>query len=371
MTSYPLLLTPGPTPVPPEIRKVLGQPILHHRTPEFQAILKEVSAGLKEVFGTKEEVYLLTSSGTGAMEAAVVNLFSAGDEVLVIQGGKFGERWAEICQAYGMKVHGFDTPWGKPIDLNKLRGLFEGPASRKYKAVFSTLCETSTGVTYDLRAIRKAMGNSEALLIVDAISGLLSEPFAMDAFGADAAVSGSQKGLMLPPGLSFIALSRRAQERIAQSKLSKYYHSLRLVQEAWEDTDTPFTPAISLITALAESLKQIRSRGLERILETHRRNAQAIRKAMSALGLELYADPACASNGVTSVKVPAGINGKELLKKLRLEQGVILAGGQAELSGKIFRIASMGAIGMEEIEQALQALEKVLEELGWKIPSAS
>jgi aspartate aminotransferase-like enzyme len=361
-----LLLTPGPTPVPPEVREALGRPLLHHRTSEFQEILKEVSQGLKGIFRTQEEVFVLTSSGTGAMEAAVVNLLSHGDEAIVIRGGKFGERWGEICEAYGIETYPFDVPWGKPLDLIKLQEIFQRPTTRNYKAVFATLCETSTAVAYDIQGIRKAMGNSQALLVVDAISGLGSEDFAMDAWGVDATICGSQKGLMLPPGLSFIALSQRAWGALPQSRLPRYYFDLRLMKEAWAKTDTPFTPGINLIVGLAESLRKIKALGVENVIATHKSNAEFIRKKIQGLGLTLYADPACASNAVTAVNVPPGIHGKELINRVKA-QGITLAGGQGkELTGKIFRIASMGAIGREDIERGLAALEQALKELGWK-----
>ena len=360
----PVLLSPGPTPVPQEVRAAIAQPLIHHRTPEFQKILKETAVGLQSIFRTKQDVFILTSSGTGAMEAAVANVLSSGDEAIVIRGGKFGERWGEICEAYGVKVIPIDVPWGKPLDLKLIsEKLSKNPRA---KAVFSTLCETSTAVTFDIRGIRRAMGGSEALLAVDTISGLAAEPFAMDEWGVDITVSGSQKGLMLPPGLAFIAFSPRALAAANSSRIPKYYFSLKSAQQAWEETDTPFTPAISLIIGLAESLKKIQSIGLDRLIAAHKSQTQAIRNALTALGLELYTDPACASNAVTAAYVPPGINGKELLKKLRDQHGVILAGGQGELAGKIIRVASMGAIGPSEIKAGLQALEQVLTEMGWK-----
>ncbi len=367
MTSEPILLTPGPTPVPPEIREVMARPIPHHRTPEFQAVLKEVAQGLKAVFGTSQEVFILTSSGTGAMEAAVANLLSPGDEALVIRGGKFGERWGELVEAYGAKLVPIDPPWGKPLDLNQLK--ISLSQHRAVKAVFATLCETSTGVAFDIRGIRRAITEqgSQPLLVVDTISGLLCEPFGMDSFGVDVAVCGSQKGLMLPPGLSFIALSARALEAVERARSPRYYFDLRLAKDAWKEFDTPFTPGISLILGLAQALRKIQAEGIGRIVARHKHQAQEIRKAIQALGLDLYTDSACASNAVTTVKVPAGIDGKELLKRLRVG-GIILAGGQGkELAGKIFRIASMGAIGPQEIRAGLSALEKVLSEMGWKV----
>ena len=364
MAREPILLTPGPTPVPPEIRQAMSQPIPHHRTAEFQAILKETAAGLKTVFRTSQEILIFTSSGTGAMEAAVVNLLSPGDAAFVIQGGKFGERWAELCRAYRISVVEFNAPWGKPLDMNQVKQ--EVAKNPSIKAVFSTLCETSTGVLYDIRALRQAI-DPGPLLVVDAISGLCADPFEMDGWGVDVAVSGSQKGLMLPPGLAFIALSPRAWEAVELSTSPRYYLDLRLAREAWSRTDTPFTPAISLIIGLAESLKRIQKQGLDQVLAKNRELAEEVRRAIKGLGLELYADPSCASSGVTSVKVPAGIDGKELLKRLRKEEGIVMAGGQGkELAGKIFRIATMGAIGPEEIRTGLTALEKVLNDMGWK-----
>lgn len=360
----PLLLTPGPTLVPPSIREALARPMVHHRTQEFQAILKEVGEGLKKLFGTSQEVFILTSSGTGAMEAAVANLLSAGDEAVVIRGGKFGERWAEICEAFGVKVVAFDSPWGKPLDVRRLRELLV--AYPKLGALFATLCETSTGVHYDIREIRKAMtGTSDALLGVDAISGLGSDPFAMDAFGVDVTVCGSQKGLMLPPGLAFIGLSARAWEAVGKSKSPRYYADLRLAKKAWVDTDTPFTPAINLIVGLQESLRFILKDGAERFAAAHQANARRLREAVQTMGLELFTDPACASSAVTTIKVPAGVDGKELIKRLRADHGIVVAGGQGkELAGKVVRIATMGAVGWNEIQQGLTALEKVLEGMG-------
>lgn len=360
MTHDLILLTPGPTPVPPEVREALGRPAIHHRTSEFQGILKEAAAGLQRIFKTRQDVFILTSSGTGAMEAAVVNLLSPGDEALVIRGGKFGERWGEICQGYGIQVIPLDAAWGKPLDPAQVRqALVNRP---NIQAVFSTLCETSTGVTYDIQAVAQAMGNSKALLVVDTISGLGSEPYDMDGWGVDVTVCGSQKGLMLPPGLGFIALSDRAWQAVEKSRSPKYYFSLQLAKKAWADTDTPFTPGTALIIGLLESLKLIeKAGGVDGLVSKHRAQSETIRKAIQALGLTLYPELSCASRGVTAVNVPPSVDGKELLKKLRKDHAIVMAGGQGkELSGKIFRIASMGAIGMEEIRAGLEALEKVL-----------
>ena len=220
------------------------------------------------------------------------------------------------------------------------------------------------------RGIRRAIGGagSQALLVVDAISGLGSDPFEMDAFGVDVTVCGSQKGLMLPPGLAFISLSPRVWERVNSSRLPKYYFDLRLAREAWKDTDTPFTPGISLVIGLRESLKIILGKGVARFAAEHQNNARELRQAVQKMGLELYTDPACASSAVTTLKVPTGIDGKELLKRIRSQYNIVIAGGQGkELAGKVIRIATMGAVGPAEIKAGLTAIEQVLEEMGWKV----
>ena len=364
--SEPLLLTPGPTIVPPAVREALGRPMDHHRTKEFQAVLKEVAEGLKKVFGTAQEVMILTSSGTGAMEAAAANLLCAGDEAVVIRGGKFGERWGEICEAFGVKFTPVDPAWGKPLDLKGLEQALK--AHPKAKALFATLCETSTGVVFDVRGIRKAIASagSQALLVVDAISGLGADSFAMDEYGVDVTVSGSQKGFMLPPGLAFIALSPRAWEAAAKTKSPRYYYDLNLARKAWAETDTPFTPAISLIVGLKESLKIILSKGVEVFVAGHRANAEALRTAAEKMGLEIFTEPACSSNAVTAIKVPDGVDGKELLKRVRAQHNIVIAGGQGkELAGKVIRIATMGAVGPKEIQAGLTAVGQVLAEMGW------
>jgi aspartate aminotransferase-like enzyme len=362
--SEPLLLTPGPTMVPPSVRQAMARPMIHHRTAEFQSVLKEVGAGLQQIFKTSSEVLILTSSGTGAMEAAVANLISPGETVLVIRGGKFGERWAEIANAFGARVVAMDPPWGKALDFHLLSKMVQ--EHPHIKAVFATLCETSTGVHYDIEKIRHAIGE-KPLLVVDAISGLGADPFAMDAFGVDVAVCGSQKGLMLPPGLAFIALNARAWEAVDGCTSPRYYYDLRLARKAWKKTDTPFTPAISLVIGLAESLRFILAKGWDRFVERHQLHARKVRQAAVAMGLELFAEESVASSAVTTLKVPNGIDGKELLRRIQQRYGIWLAGGQGkELEGKVVRIATMGCVGEDEVFQGLAALQSVLKEMGWK-----
>lgn len=356
------LLTPGPTPLPPEICEALSRPIIHHRTPQFQSILKEAEEGLKEVFQTKNDVFILTSSGTGAMEAAVVNLLSWGDKALVIQGGKFGERWTELCEAYGIKPITINVEWGKALDPAVLKQYLE--KEQAVKAVFATLCETSTGVTFDIKALAQAIRDTEAVLVVDAISGLGAVDLAMDDWGVDVVVCGSQKGLMLPPGLGFISVSKKAWKLVEASQCPKYYFDLKDAKKALEKTDTPFTPAIGLVIALNEALKIMRQEGLENIFKRHHKLAEATRAAMVALGLELFSLDA-GSDAVTAVKVPAGVDGEKLVKTMRDEYGVTIAGGQGEMKGKLIRIAHMGYISEFDIILGISCLEKVLKKMGY------
>ncbi|MFH1354597.1 MAG: alanine--glyoxylate aminotransferase family protein [Candidatus Omnitrophota bacterium] len=357
-----LLLTPGPTPLPAEVCDALGRPIIHHRTPQFQAILKEALEGLKYVFQTKHDVFILAASGTGAMEAAVVNLLSPGDTALTVQGGKFGERWTELCKAYNVNTEIIDVEWGRAVDPQEIKKRLD--INPKIKAVFTTLCETSTGVDSDIEAIGKIVKNSNAVLVVDAISGLGAVDIKSDDWDCDVVVSGSQKGLMLPPGLGFISLSPKAYKLTQEAKSPRYYFDLRLAKKALDKTDTAFTSAINLIIALNEALRMIKEQGLENLFLRHKKMADATRVAVKALGLELFA-PQAASDAVSAVKVPEGIDGSKLVKIMRDDNGVTIAGGQAELKGKIFRIAHMGYIQDKDIITGISTLEKVLKELGY------
>jgi len=356
------LLTPGPTPLPPEICEALSRPIIHHRTPQFQLVLKEVAEGLKHIFQTKNDVFILTSSGTGAMEAAVVNLLSWGDKALVVQGGKFGERWTELCEAYGIKPMVIDVEWGKALDPAVLKEhLDKEPA---IKAVFTTLCETSTGVTFDIKGFGQVLKDTQAVLVVDAISGLGAVDLQMDAWSVDVVVCGSQKGFMLPPGLGFISVSKKAWKFVEESKCPKYYLDLKAAKKAHDKTDTPFTPAIGLVIALNEALKMMKAEGLENVFARHKKLADATRAAMSALGLELFS-PTAASDGVTAVRVPSGIDGEKLVKSMRDEYGVTIAGGQGEMKGKLIRVAHMGYMSEFDIILGISCLEKVLKKMGY------
>ncbi|MFA4842524.1 MAG: alanine--glyoxylate aminotransferase family protein [Candidatus Omnitrophota bacterium] len=357
------LLTPGPTPLPPQVLEAMSRPIIHHRTPQFQAVLKEVNVGLKYVFQTENDVFILASSGTGAMEAAVVNLLSPGDTALCVQGGKFGERWTELCRSFGITGEVLDVEWGEPIDPHEIFKCLK--ANPKIKAVFTTLCETSTGVVNDIEAIGKIVKDTDAVLVVDAISGLGAIDLKTDAWGCDCVVSGSQKGLMLPPGLGFISVSLKAWKLAEQAKSPRYYFDLREAKKAQDKTDTPFTPAVTLVIALNVALKMMKEEGLENIFTRHKKMADATRAAVLALGLELFS-PTASSDVVTAVIVPKAIDGEKLVKTMRDTYGVTIAGGQAELKGKVFRIAHMGYTEEFDIIAGISCLEKVLAQMGYK-----
>jgi aspartate aminotransferase-like enzyme len=357
-----LLMTPGPTPVPPEVLLAMAKPIIHHRTPQFQKILQEVAESLKYIFQTKEDVLVLTSSGTGAMESAVCNLLSPGDKAITVQGGKFGERWTELCKAYGIETVVIDVEWGKAVDPKVIADTL---AKTKAKAVFVTLCETSTGVITDIKAIAEVTKKTDAVIVVDAISGLGAVECRTDEWGIDVVVAGSQKGLMIPPGLAFIALSQKAWKLAEQSKCPKYYFDLKEAKKAASKTDTPWTPAVTLIIGLNEALKMLKQQTLENIINRHKKMAKACREAAKALGLKLYS-PTASSDAVTTVEVPQGVDGEKLVKTMRDEYGVGIAGGQEQLKGKVFRIASMGYMNQFDIIVAIACLETVLSKMGYK-----
>ena len=370
------LLTPGPTPIPPRVLETMARPIIHHRTPEFQKIIQEVEEDLKYVYQTKNEVLIFAASGTGAMEGAVINLLSPGDKALVVRGGKFGERFGEICRAYGIEFTAIDVEWGKAVGPEIIRNILEEDKrrtanhERRIKAVYTTLCETSTGVATDIEAIGKILKNYEAGLVVDAISGLAAVPIKTDEWGVDVVISGSQKGLMIPPGLAFVSVSPKAWALVEKSTLPKYYFDFKAYRKALDKIDTPFTPAVNLIIALREALKIIKEEGLDVIFERHKKMAFAVRSAVKAMGLELFS-PDAYSDAVTAVRVPQGIDGAKLVKTMRDKYGVGIAGGQAELKGKIFRIATMGYIAVTDLIVCVSTLEAALSEMGYKFQLGS
>lgn len=357
------LFAPGPTPVPPEALLSMARPIPHHRAPDYETLLAEVREGLKYVFQTTEEVLLFAASGTGGMEGAIVNTLSPGDRALVIRGGKFGERWGEICQAYGIDFTPIDVPYGKTVDPQLVATALE--KDRQIVAVFSTHSETSTGVLHDIQAIADIVRKTPALLVVDAITSLGVVDFPMDTWGIDVAVAGSQKALMLPPGLAMVGVGQKAWAVVAQSRLPKYYFDFVAERKNLLKNQSHFTPAISLVVGLGETLKMIQGEGLQNVIRRHARLAAAMRAGVTALGLELFAERP--SPAVTAVKVPQGIEGGAITKTLRTKHGVTIAGGQGSMKGKIFRLATLGYADPSDVIVALSALELTLSEVGYPI----
>ena len=361
------LMTPGPTPVPKEIREEMAKPIIHHRTKEYQAIFKDATEGLKKIFKTANDLFTFTSSGTGAMEASIVNVLSPGDKVIVVRGGKFGERFGEIAKACGMDVVAIDVEWGtgpKPEAIAKALKAYPG-----VKGVYTTLCETSTATVFDIKAIGEIVKRTEALFVVDVISGLGADDFENDAWGVDIAVCGSQKGLMIPPGLAFCTVSPKAWKAVDSSKLPKFYFNFKKYKKAYLETDTPFTSAITLVIGLKKAVEIINKEGIDNVIARHQKQAKAFREACKALGLEIFSKSP--SSAVTGVNAPAGIDADAIIKTLKTEFGVTFAGGQESLKGKIFRVAHMGGIDEEHTLESIKALEAALAKLGYKFKAGS
>jgi len=356
------LFSPGPTMLPPEVLLKMAEPIIHHREPEFEKIFAEVREGLKYLFQTKNEVLIFTSSGTGAMEGAVSNILSRGDKALVIRGGKFGERWGEICKAYGIEFIPIDVEWGKAVDPDRMEKALKSDPS--IRAVYTQASETSTGVRHPIREMAGIVKRYEnAVMVVDAITGIGVFDIPMDEWGIDVLVSGSQKALMLPPGLSFVALSDKAWRSVGRSNLPKYYFDFKKELKSAQKNQNSFTPAISLMVGLRESLNLIRKEGLEAVFLRHERLAEATREAVKALGLELYATDS-PSNALTAVKIPEGIQGGKLKNMFFERFGITVAGGQDQAKGKIIRIAHLGYYGKLDMVMVISALEMLLKEMG-------
>jgi aspartate aminotransferase-like enzyme len=358
-----LLFTPGPTPIPPEALLAMAQPIDYHRSSATAALIKDVLEKLKHVFQTENDVLFLTSSGTGAMEGAVANLLSRGDKAIVIRSGKFGERWGEICTAYGIEVIPIDVTWGNSVEPHTVESALAEHSD--VAAVFATLCETSTGVLHDIEALARLTRMRSTLLVVDAVSALGADDLQMDNWGVDVVVSCSQKGLMTPPGLAFAALNQRAWDAIEHSDLPKYYLDFRKAYESGLEGSVPYTPAVTLLTALQHGLNRICAEGIQHTIARHNRLALATRSAIKALGLPLFA--ASPANTLTSIRLPEEIDGKALINLMRDKYGITYAGGQSQLSGKIVRIAHLGWMNENDVIVAISAFERGLVEIGHDI----
>ncbi len=358
-----LLLTPGPTNVPARILEKTALPMIHHRTKEFQAILERVNLNLGKVFMTKHPVLYFASSGTGAMEASITNLLSKGDTVISVSAGKWGERYRDIARAYQLDVKSYEIEYGKAVSAEEVAAALK--ANPGAKAVLMTLCETSTAVVHPVKEIAALTRNSNALLFVDAVSGLGCDPLLMDDWGVDVVVCGSQKGLMLPPGLSFVALGERAQKAIATSTLPKYYFNFADTIKALKKNDTPFTPAVSLIRGLDEALVMLLEEGMEKVWARHAEVARYVREKIKGLGLELFCKSP--SNALTSIILPADIPSKNLINHMRDVHQVVMADGQGELQGKIVRFAHMGyACTMKDAKTGYDAFRDALAKAGYK-----
>ena len=357
------LLTPGPTPVPPEVSAKEGLPIMHHRTSEFGAIFAEAISGLQYVFQTKSDMLLMTSSGTGAMEAAVANLLSPGDTALVVSTGWFGERWGKLLATYGVTVLFVRPAAGESAPPAAVEETLK--KNPQIKAVFTQLTETSTGIVNDIQALGAVVAQTPAVFVVDAISGLGGQDIQTDAWGVDVVVAGSQKGLMTAPGLAMLSVSKKAWPLIESSKNPRFYFDLRKMRDNVPKKQTPFTPGVTLVVSMVEALRQLRAEGLQNILARHLWMAQATRAGVQALGLSLYAKTPC--NVLTSVNVPAGVDGKAIVKRLREEYGLSIAGGQGPLEGKIIRLAHMGYMERFDVIIGISGLEMILQELGFKV----
>jgi aspartate aminotransferase-like enzyme len=355
------LMAPGPTPVPANVLLAMAQPMIHHRTPEYEALFIEVRAGLKRLFQTDRDVIPLTSSGTGAMEAAVVNTLSPGDTVLVLRAGKFGERWEEICRAYGVGVIPVTAPFGETVPAARVAAALR--AHPEARAVLMQHSESSTGVLHDVEGVAAATRGTDAILIVDAVSSLGIADLPMDAWSVDLVVTGSQKGLMLPPGLAFAALSDRAWGRVETARLPRYYFDLTAERKAMSRNDPHFTPAVSVVVGLREVLRMIEQEGLANVFRRHARLARATRAGVLALGLELFAKES-PSPALTAVVAPPGMDSEKIVAVYSSSHNITIAGGQGEMKGRVFRLGHMGYVGDFDVLTALGALEQVLAELG-------
>ena len=359
------LLAPGPTPVPAEILLSMAAPIIHHRSPDFLPVLDSAKKGLQWLYQTKNDVLILSSTGTGGMVGAVKNFFNQGDEVLVVNGGKFGERWTKICQAYGLKVEEILVEWGYAVKPEEVEERLK--KNKNLKGVFVQASETSTGVYHDIQALSSIVRKHEdTLFIVDAISALVAHDLRTDEWGIDIMVGGSQKGVMLPPGIAFVSVSEKAWKKAETSNIPKFYFNFKKERENLAKNQTNFTSPVTLIIGLNAGLKMLQAEGLENVFKRHERLAHATRKAVQAIGLELYPKESPA-NSVTAIMTPPGIDGQAVYKNLREKYGITAAGGQDRAKGKIFRIAHLGYADRFDIIMAIAGIEMVLKGMGYPV----
>ncbi|HEX9603011.1 MAG TPA: alanine--glyoxylate aminotransferase family protein [Myxococcales bacterium] len=357
------LLTPGPTPVPERISLRMAQPIVHHRSPEFEQVFARCREGLAWLFQTKQDVVQLASSGTGAMEASLVSFLRRGDEAIVIDAGKFGERWAKLAKSYGVNAVTLKVEWGSAVDPGAVKAALEEHPNAK--AVFVQANESSTGVAHPVQKLAQITRNGAAILVVDAISALGAFDLPFDAWGIDVMVSGSQKALGLPPGLAFVAASEKAWKLNETADLPRFYFDLKRERDNQRKNQTAWTPAISLVQGLDESLQMFREEGLQACFARHERLARGARAGMQALGLKLYSKAPSAA--MTTVLAPEGTDSEKLVKHLFKQYGIKLVGGQDAAKGKIFRIAHLGYFDDFDMLVVVGAVERGLKDLGAKV----
>ncbi len=358
------LLSPGPTPIPNEVQLAMARTMIHHRTPEFAVVLEEARQGLRTLFGAKDDVIILASSGTGAMEAAAANLFSPEDTVIVVNGGKFGERWLRIGRAFGLDVVEIKVEWGTAVEVGAVEQALQ--AHPDAKGVLIQASETSTTTLHPVREVAALTRDRGPLLVVDGVTAVGVLPVPMDDWGIDVLVTGSQKALMLPPGLAFIGLGERAWQRTRETSSPRFYFDLQSERKGQARGSTAYTPAVSLVFGLCAALKLMREEGLERVYARHDRMARATRAAVTAMGLELLS-PDNPSPAATGFYVPEGADADELLDYLRARMGITFAEGQDHLQGKVIRIAHVGHMGAFDVIVAVSALEMAFRKFGFPV----
>jgi aspartate aminotransferase-like enzyme len=356
------LLAPGPTPVPETVNLEMAAPMVHHRTPQFSKIFGEAAEDAKYLFQTKQDVIILASTGTGGMESCITNLFSPGDKVLVINGGKFGERWGKISESYGLEPVWINVDWGQAVDPKEVKAVLD--KDKDIRAILVQASETSTSVAHPIEALSKlTRDRDDILLVVDGITGVGVFPLPMDEWGIDAIVTGSQKALELPPGLALVALSEKAWKFADQSKCPHFYFDLKKERKNLANQTSAYTPAVSLVIGLRAVLKSLKEEGLENVHKRHNRLARATRAAAKALGLKMVA-PEAPADSLTGVFLPDGIDGGKIVKSLRDDFGVTLAGGQDQWKGKVIRIAHLGYVDTFDTIIAISAIEMALKKFG-------
>ncbi|QZT32600.1 alanine--glyoxylate aminotransferase family protein [Caldalkalibacillus thermarum TA2.A1] len=365
LPDYQLLRIPGPTPIPPSVQRAMSQPMVGHRSASFQELLSRVAPRLKPLFGTKQDVLILTGSGTLALEAAVVNALDEGEAALVLVTGAFGDRFRKMCQTYGLDTYVIESEWGRAFDVEEVENFLR--QHPHIKAVFATYCETSTAVLNPIWELAKVIQqNSDALFIVDAVSCLGAVETKMDEWGIDILVTGSQKALMLPAGLAFAAISEKGWHKVQHNRRPRFYLDLSRYQQSLSDHATPFTPAVSLVMGLEQALNLIEEEGLEQVIKRHQVLKEMTRQAFKALSLPLLTSDKDASPTVTAVR-PSQFKADDLRSLLRKKFGLTLAGGQQKLKGEIFRVGHMGYCSPLDVLQTIAAIEVGLKQLGMEI----